>query len=176
MEDNQRDTGRVRDADQALVATPSSPQAVLTEGFDPSRCPDCGGPNPVWFAPNAVWNFVMGGPDARDDPGGHCCPICFIARAEAVGVLPAAWELAPANRGTLLANVKELLVWGTKRGLTVREAKCALEAFDEYASGMETRQGGNAVPSRSDDSPARDSEDAHADCPGCRICDKGYYG
>ena len=46
-------------------------------------CGDCGGKNPRWFADNDLWNLVMGGPDARDDPGGIICPYCFMARAEA---------------------------------------------------------------------------------------------
>jgi len=54
---------------------------------------DCGGPNPVWFAPNALWNLVIGGPEAQGDPGGFYCPVCFIGRAEAAGVRPTAWML-----------------------------------------------------------------------------------
>jgi hypothetical protein len=58
-----------------------------------SRCDDCGGVNPVWFAPNALWNFVVGGADAKGDPGGFLCPGCFIARAEKIGIRPTAWML-----------------------------------------------------------------------------------
>lgn len=60
-----------------------------------SVCMDCGGLNPVWFAPNDVWNLVIGGPEAKDDPGGFYCPVCFIRRAEAAGIKPTAWELKP---------------------------------------------------------------------------------
>lgn len=56
---------------------------------------DCGGLNPVWFAPNRLWNLVIGGPEAKDDPGGFYCPVCFILRAEAAGVVPAGWSLSP---------------------------------------------------------------------------------
>lgn len=58
-------------------------------------CDDCGVRNPVWFAPSEIWNHVMGGPEAKDDPGGTLCPVCFIKRAEAVGYVPTAWVLSP---------------------------------------------------------------------------------
>lgn len=60
---------------------------------DPDICMDCGGHNPVWFAPNDLWNLVIGGPDAKGDPGGFYCPNCFIVRAETAGVVPTAWKL-----------------------------------------------------------------------------------
>jgi hypothetical protein len=59
------------------------------------QCDDCGGANPVWFASNELWNRVMGGPHAKDDPGGIVCPGCFILRAEDEGIVPTAWELRP---------------------------------------------------------------------------------
>jgi hypothetical protein len=68
---------------------------MTDSGRDESRCDDCGGVNPVWFAPNELWNLVIGGPEAKGDPGGFICPTCFIARAEASGVRPTAWELRP---------------------------------------------------------------------------------
>jgi hypothetical protein len=58
-------------------------------------CEDCSGFNPVWFAPNDIWNLVMGGPEAKGDPGGMVCPSCFVARAEKAGVVPTAWMLVP---------------------------------------------------------------------------------
>lgn len=58
-------------------------------------CQDCERKNPVWFAPSPLWNLVMGGPDAKGDPGGFICPNCFIKRAEAAGVTPTAWVLQP---------------------------------------------------------------------------------
>lgn len=59
------------------------------------QCQDCARDNPVWFAPNAVWNLALGGPDAKGDPGGILCPLCFIRRAEAAGIVPTGWELRP---------------------------------------------------------------------------------
>lgn len=65
--------------------------------YEQQRCTECGQPNPVWFAPNEVWNRVIGGPEATDDPGGFLCPLCFIRRAEAAGIVPAAWVLSPES-------------------------------------------------------------------------------
>lgn len=71
-------------------------------------CDDCGRPNPVWFAPNEVWNLAIGGPDARDDPGGFVCPNCFIIRAEQAGIVPTAWKLEPeGHRAPLSAAIGE---------------------------------------------------------------------
>lgn len=47
-------------------------------------CDDCQHPYDVWFADNEVWNLVLGGPEAKGDPGGMLCPRCFTIRAEAV--------------------------------------------------------------------------------------------
>lgn len=57
-------------------------------------CQDCGGFNPTWFAPSLDWNLVMGGPEAKGDPGGYICPNCYIKRAEITGVSPAAWVVS----------------------------------------------------------------------------------
>lgn len=46
-------------------------------------CRDCGLPAShgigvtFWNAPNDLWNLVLGGPDATDDPGGVLCCACF---------------------------------------------------------------------------------------------------
>lgn len=56
---------------------------------DARPCQDCGAAHTVWFADNALWNEVMGGPT------GVVCPTCFIRRAEALGRDKHAWHLAP---------------------------------------------------------------------------------
>lgn len=48
-------------------------------------CDGCGGSTRYWHAVNRLWNFVMGGPEAKGDPGGVLCPNCFIDRAAATG-------------------------------------------------------------------------------------------
>lgn len=58
-------------------------------------CQDCGATNIAWFADNVFWNAVMGGPEARDDPGGIVCVTCFVIRADAAGYDPRAWRLSP---------------------------------------------------------------------------------
>lgn len=56
-------------------------------------CHDCGtADNIIWFTDSALWNRVMGGPDAADDPGGILCIPCFVVRADAAGCA-SAWEL-----------------------------------------------------------------------------------
>jgi len=87
--------------------------AALGEGRsndDVLRCDDCGRANPVWFAPSDVWNLVVGGPDATDDPGGVLCPICFIAKAEAAGIKPNGWRIEPEGRGKEAGDGGPLLV------------------------------------------------------------------
>jgi len=46
-----------------------------------------------WFAPNFLWNIVVGGPGYRGDPGGMLCPNCFIEKAEERGVR-AIWKVS----------------------------------------------------------------------------------
>jgi hypothetical protein len=53
-----------------------------------ATCERCGGPNVVWFAPNDLWNRVVG------SPNGILCPTCFIRAAEASGV-EAVWRVTP---------------------------------------------------------------------------------
>ena len=55
-----------------------------------ATCQRCGRPNPVWFAPNDLWNAVMG------DERGIVCPSCFAAQAEDQGdVGSVIWRFAP---------------------------------------------------------------------------------
>ncbi|ALJ12580.1 hypothetical protein [Sphingopyxis macrogoltabida] len=74
-------------------ATPASAVDETDKGS--LTCDECARINPVWFAPNDIWNRAVGGAGAKDDPGGILCPNCFIARAEAAGIVPPAWRLAP---------------------------------------------------------------------------------
>lgn len=61
----------------------------------------------MWFAPNEVWNSVMGGVDATDDPGGFLCPVCFIEMAEFAGMQPTAWILTPESAVPSLKEATE---------------------------------------------------------------------
>ena len=45
-------------------------------GRDQGVCDACGGPCPVWFAENGLWNEVVGGPTTRDNPGSFLCSSC----------------------------------------------------------------------------------------------------
>lgn len=62
-----------------------------TAGTD-GPCQDCGQHYVAWWTDHAIWNRVMGGPNATDDPGGLLCPNCFLATADPVR---GAWHLAP---------------------------------------------------------------------------------
>ena len=46
-----------------------------------SRCQQCGRPNPIWFAPDRLWNHVVGGDPGREAQG-VLCPSCFAAKAD----------------------------------------------------------------------------------------------
>jgi hypothetical protein len=54
-----------------------------------SPCEECGAPNICWFAPNRVWNAIMG-----DDKQKTICVVCFAKRADERGYR-GAWLLAP---------------------------------------------------------------------------------
>ncbi len=75
----------------------------MTKGVE-LHCDDCQQGYAVWFAPSPIWNFVMGGPEAKDDPGGMLCPRCFTLRAEASGIIPTAWEVRPEQPFVMPAN------------------------------------------------------------------------
>lgn len=55
-------------------------------------CDECGQPYVAWWTEHVIWNGIMGGPDATDDPGGLLCPNCFLLRA---GPVRGAWRLLP---------------------------------------------------------------------------------
>jgi len=74
-------------------------ERALSGGGGDGPCQDCGRPYPAWFAPHEVWNLVMGGPIATDDPGGLLCPTCFLIRADREGVRPPAWRIFPPASG-----------------------------------------------------------------------------
>lgn len=61
------------------------------------RCPECGTDYPAWFTDNPLWNTVLGGPTAMDDPGGMLCPLCFAKKAETVHG-PIVWRFIPVWR------------------------------------------------------------------------------
>jgi hypothetical protein len=54
-------------------------------------CDECGGPCPVWVAPDDLFARVY--PD-----GGHPCPPCFIRKAEAAGIgADGPWLVTPRD-------------------------------------------------------------------------------
>lgn len=67
-------------------------------GDGDTRCQVCGRANPMWFADNEIWNLVVGGPDAKGDPGGVLCPCCFIYAAQAQNIR-VAWHLTLDAQG-----------------------------------------------------------------------------
>ncbi len=69
-------------------------------------CQKCGTDNPVWFAPSPIWNCLMGGPDATDDPGGVLCPTCFMALDD-----DQIWEVRPKAQTTPQEAAKVLVEW-----------------------------------------------------------------
>lgn len=75
------------------------PVAAIPDGHPEAICERCGGPNVVWFAPNDLWNRVIGSPE------GIVCPRCFVLAAEAKGI-DEIWSLAPSN-ATLEARLRD---------------------------------------------------------------------
>lgn len=79
-------------------------------------CQECGGRNPAWFADHTLWNLVMGGPEAKDDPGGILCPTCFVARAgETLRIT--------AERDRLLASQERAIAEAVERE-RAKELRC----------------------------------------------------
>jgi hypothetical protein len=124
-------------------------------------CEECGRPNVVWFAPSDLWNQVMrSGDRGAPDVFGIVCPMCFIRRAEALGVTSTAWRLVSAyrlarkwfgpnaTRRTLLAWAKETtddscpdwfrIIWGdlSEAERDTRENTCVNEPDFREAAGM----------------------------------------
>ncbi len=59
-------------------------------------CQGCGTEdNIIWWCDNPIWNKVLGGEDATDDPGGILCIPCFVVRADQAGLTPTGWKLVP---------------------------------------------------------------------------------
>lgn len=105
-------------------------QAAPASETDPTAdgpCRQCSRRYRAWFAPHHIWNIVMGGPDAADDPGGMLCPTCFLDAAKDSPHLATrgAWELAPfeypapavADQGAKLTEEEQEEVARDVRGL-----------------------------------------------------------
>lgn len=76
---------------ESLVPEKKEPKAHSNEADTPISegvCQVCGGQNPVWFAPNELWNQVIG------DSLHFTCPNCFIWEAEKQGVA-LSWRVEP---------------------------------------------------------------------------------
>lgn len=65
---------------------------------DDGPCRTCGDHYPTWRAPNDLWNLVMGGPEATDDPGGMLCPNCFLRLADERAPTRGAWVVGTPVR------------------------------------------------------------------------------
>lgn len=63
---------------------------AMAQAHPEDHCQRCGGPNVIWFAPNELWNRVVG------SPNGILCPVCFIKMAEAMGI-STTWRLEPED-------------------------------------------------------------------------------
>ena len=83
-----------------LAATRPAPKA----DDSPGDKADCGHPNPIWFADNELWNAVMGGRAAKDDPGGVLCPTCFMLKA---GEVLRVSHPAPKADSALVGELRE---------------------------------------------------------------------
>jgi len=105
---------------------------------DKTGCQECGGENPVWFAPHDLWNRVMGGEDCKDDPGGILCPVCFIRRAEQVGIKEIWWvgpveDNPPRSKGMTVQEAARVILDA------VETAKVPSEILKVFYNGNLTR-------------------------------------
>lgn len=54
---------------------------IITKPVHPEAfCQKCGHPNPVWYAPNELFNKING------SPVGIMCPVCFQKMADEKGI------------------------------------------------------------------------------------------
>lgn len=101
-------TGRMLPDDKGVVMVrrveqPEPPsQYVEThyraiDGAD-GPCQMCDQRYPAWRAPDDLWNLVMGGPEATDDPGGMLCPTCFLRLADVRAPQRGAWVVGTPAR------------------------------------------------------------------------------
>lgn len=118
---------------RALADPPAKP-----EEHPETICQDCHGPNIVWFVDNETWNRVMGG------DGGIICPVCFVKRAESVGISDA-WHLTPEN--------SPMSVAGESASLSNRKT--------------DTNGGATAMPSICNTAPVTDTPNSKAPCKTC---------
>lgn len=79
----------------------------LYEGDD-GPCQACGEKYPAWRAPNELWNLVMGGPDAKGDPGGMLCPTDFLRAAELKAPQRGAWVVGTPVRPESVVKAEAL--------------------------------------------------------------------
>lgn len=71
---------------------------VTRSGHPEDFCERCHRPNVTWFAPSDLWNKAAG--DRHD----ILCPVCFVQLAEAYGIRPTAWKVAPEEHEPSLAQ------------------------------------------------------------------------
>lgn len=72
-------------------------------------CDGCGGSSRYWHAVNRQWNLVLGGPEAKGDPGGILCPNCFIDRAASLG-LGRRWTLSAVDPDEITHETVERII------------------------------------------------------------------
>jgi hypothetical protein len=77
-------------------------------------CQFCDREYVVWFAPNDLWNRVVG------DRASFLCPTCFTVAADEAGVEYTAFEVRVENKGTKTtgrgANSRYIRRWPRTRG------------------------------------------------------------
>lgn len=79
----------------SVVHPPAAVDVVAEKdvGHPEDFCQLCGRSNVTWFAPSPLWNQAI---RAKHLPE-ILCPVCFIEYAEAAGIKPTAWRVAPEN-------------------------------------------------------------------------------
>lgn len=82
---------REKQVERTLIQMYERATAETADAHPEESCERCHRPNVTWFAPSELWNKAV---RAVDGPG-ILCPVCFMQLAEAAGIRPTAWRVAP---------------------------------------------------------------------------------
>lgn len=94
----------IADGRKKMLESKNDPKAASTFVYatsgmlSESICQICNGVNPVWHAPNELWNKVMrGGKKGNPDKYDFVCPNCFAKEAQKLESKPLLWVFSTGS-------------------------------------------------------------------------------